>query len=261
MHRRQILTGSAAVATGLALAASATAQTADDESQASFATVMAFMGAMGGGDRDGMGTLMSSLVLCEVPSGSNVTGLTVQNNTVTCSPEGTAETDFRILRTTQDVTLDGSRVEGNKARALEPYSGAVVDIPFIGTSGVDPKNFTMDAGQSNHINGVLWFQLDVAGVVAVRSGAIGNQFSLDIRNARSGAARPQAWGVIAEPDQATDRNPNSTKFSIELLATAPTVSTDATAGSIGVHFSRSTGLATFANNQGNAQTLGLRMSG
>jgi len=208
-----------------------------------------------------MGALVSSLVLCEVPSGSNVTGLTVQNNTVTCSPEGTSETDFRILRTTQDVTLDGSRVEGNKARALEPYSGAVVDIPFIGTSGVDPKNFTMDAGQSNHINGVLWFQIDVASVVAVRSGAIGNQFSLDIRNARSGATRPQAWGIIAEPDQATDRNPNSTKVSIELLATAPTVSTDATAGSIGVHFSRSTGLATFANNQGNAQTLGLRMSG
>jgi len=59
MQRRQVLTGSAAVASGLALAASATAQTADDEGQASFDTVMAFMGAMGGGDMDGMGTLMA----------------------------------------------------------------------------------------------------------------------------------------------------------------------------------------------------------
>jgi ketosteroid isomerase-like protein len=59
MRRRQILTGSAAVATGLALATSATAQTAADESQASFDTVMAFMGAMGGGDMDSMGALMA----------------------------------------------------------------------------------------------------------------------------------------------------------------------------------------------------------
>jgi ketosteroid isomerase-like protein len=58
MHRRQLLTTSVAAATGLALATSAKAQTAD-ESQASFDTVMAFMGAMGGGDMESMGALMA----------------------------------------------------------------------------------------------------------------------------------------------------------------------------------------------------------
>jgi len=58
MHRRQLLTASVAVATGLALATSAKAQTAD-ETQASFDTVMAFMGAMGGGDMESMGALMA----------------------------------------------------------------------------------------------------------------------------------------------------------------------------------------------------------
>lgn len=58
MHRRQLLTASVAAATGLALATSAKAQTTD-ESQASFDTVMAFMGAMGGGDMDSMDALMA----------------------------------------------------------------------------------------------------------------------------------------------------------------------------------------------------------
>lgn len=59
MHRRQLFAASAAAATGIALAAPATAQTTDDETQASFDTVMAFMGAMGGGDTDSMGALMA----------------------------------------------------------------------------------------------------------------------------------------------------------------------------------------------------------
>ena len=59
MHRRHILIGSAAAATGIALATSATAQSADAESQASFDTVMSFMEAMGGGDMETMGALMA----------------------------------------------------------------------------------------------------------------------------------------------------------------------------------------------------------
>lgn len=58
MHRRQLLAASAAASTGIALAGSAIAQT-DGEAQASFDTVMAFMGAMGGGDMDAMGALMA----------------------------------------------------------------------------------------------------------------------------------------------------------------------------------------------------------
>ena len=58
MHRRQLLTASVAAATGIALVTSAQAQTTD-ESQASFDTVMAFMGAMGGGDMQSMGALMA----------------------------------------------------------------------------------------------------------------------------------------------------------------------------------------------------------
>jgi ketosteroid isomerase-like protein len=55
MYRRHLL----AAATGLALAAPTAAQTANDESQASFDTVMAFMGAMGKGDMDSMGRLIA----------------------------------------------------------------------------------------------------------------------------------------------------------------------------------------------------------
>ena len=60
MHRRQLLAASAAAATGFTPAAPATAQTTDDATQASFDTVMAFMGAMGGGDMDAMGALMAN---------------------------------------------------------------------------------------------------------------------------------------------------------------------------------------------------------
>ena len=58
MYRRELLTASVAAATGIAFATSAKAQSAD-ESQASFDTVMAFMGAMGSGDMDSMGALMA----------------------------------------------------------------------------------------------------------------------------------------------------------------------------------------------------------
>ncbi len=60
MHRRQLLAASAAAAaTGIAMATPATAQAADEGTQASLDTVMAFMGAMGGGDMDRMGALMA----------------------------------------------------------------------------------------------------------------------------------------------------------------------------------------------------------
>ena len=59
MQRRHFLTATAAAATGIALANPAKAQTEADESQASLDTVMAFMGAMGGGDMDSMAALMA----------------------------------------------------------------------------------------------------------------------------------------------------------------------------------------------------------
>ena len=59
MHRRELLAASAAAATAIILAVPATAQTADEETRASLDTVMAFMGAMGGGDMDSMGALMA----------------------------------------------------------------------------------------------------------------------------------------------------------------------------------------------------------
>ena len=58
MHRRQLLAASAAASTAIALAGPVIAQT-DDGTQASFDTVMAFMGAMGGGDMDATGALMA----------------------------------------------------------------------------------------------------------------------------------------------------------------------------------------------------------
>ena len=58
MLRRQVLTGSAAAATGLLAGSAATAES-HDESQASFDTVMAFMGAMGSGDMDTVAALMA----------------------------------------------------------------------------------------------------------------------------------------------------------------------------------------------------------
>ncbi len=58
MRRRQLLAASAAASTGIALAGPAIAQTGG-EAQASFDTVMAVMGAMGGGDMDRLGALMA----------------------------------------------------------------------------------------------------------------------------------------------------------------------------------------------------------
>ena len=59
MERRTLMTSTFGAALALVLARSASAQQMDDTSQASFDTVMAFMGAMGSGDMDAMNTLMA----------------------------------------------------------------------------------------------------------------------------------------------------------------------------------------------------------
>ena len=59
MHRRTALRMSLGAALALTLAKHAGAQEMDEQSQASFDTVMAFMGAMGGGDMEAMGALMA----------------------------------------------------------------------------------------------------------------------------------------------------------------------------------------------------------
>ena len=59
MRRRTLLTSSMAASLALVLAQTAGAQEMDPVSQASFDTVMAFMGAMGSGDADAMSALMA----------------------------------------------------------------------------------------------------------------------------------------------------------------------------------------------------------
>ena len=59
MNRREALTGSAAAIAGLAFVTAAGAQDMDDQSKASLDTVMAFMGAMGGGDMETVTSLMA----------------------------------------------------------------------------------------------------------------------------------------------------------------------------------------------------------
>ena len=59
MNRRMILAAPIAAAMWLALSVSSIAQTMDDASQATFDTVMAFMGAMGKGDMETMSSLMA----------------------------------------------------------------------------------------------------------------------------------------------------------------------------------------------------------
>ncbi|MEM7470598.1 MAG: nuclear transport factor 2 family protein [Pseudomonadota bacterium] len=59
MHRRTFIKTSIAAALAATLASKLGAQEMDAESQASFDTVMAFMGAMGGGDMDTMSRLMA----------------------------------------------------------------------------------------------------------------------------------------------------------------------------------------------------------
>ena len=64
MNRRQALKVSIAAATGATLATIASAQSNDDESQASLDTVMALMGAMGRGDMAKMDDLMADDMVC-----------------------------------------------------------------------------------------------------------------------------------------------------------------------------------------------------
>lgn len=59
MNRRQVLAASTMAAAGMAVLSPAAAQSMDEESQATFDTVMAFMGAVGGGDMDTMAELMA----------------------------------------------------------------------------------------------------------------------------------------------------------------------------------------------------------
>ena len=59
MHRRAMLTGAVGGTLGLATVQTASSQTMDATSQATFDTVMAFMGAMGSGDMDAMSALMA----------------------------------------------------------------------------------------------------------------------------------------------------------------------------------------------------------
>ena len=59
MKRRTLVASSLGAALSLTLAKAASAANADDQSQASFDTVMAFMGAMGRGDMTAMSDLMA----------------------------------------------------------------------------------------------------------------------------------------------------------------------------------------------------------
>lgn len=59
MNRRQLLTASPVIVFGLAAVTTATAQASDADGQATLDTIMAFMGAMGKGDMDGMSALMA----------------------------------------------------------------------------------------------------------------------------------------------------------------------------------------------------------
>ncbi|MEM8980639.1 MAG: nuclear transport factor 2 family protein [Pseudomonadota bacterium] len=59
MHRRTVLKTTLGAALATTLASKLGAQDMDATSQASFDTVMAFMGAMGGGDMDTMSSLMA----------------------------------------------------------------------------------------------------------------------------------------------------------------------------------------------------------
>lgn len=59
MQRRTILKTVLGTALAFSVASGASAQTMDDQSQQTFDTVMAFMGAMGSGDMDTMGKLMA----------------------------------------------------------------------------------------------------------------------------------------------------------------------------------------------------------
>ena len=64
MNRRQALKVSVAAATGATLATIASAQSNDDESQASLDTVIALMGAIGRGDMAKMDDLMADDMVC-----------------------------------------------------------------------------------------------------------------------------------------------------------------------------------------------------
>ncbi|WP_272004612.1 nuclear transport factor 2 family protein [Roseovarius sp. ZX-A-9] len=59
MHRRTLLTTSLGASLALILGTQVGAQEMDETTQASFDTVMAFMGAMGSGDVETMGSLMA----------------------------------------------------------------------------------------------------------------------------------------------------------------------------------------------------------
>ncbi|WP_323771707.1 nuclear transport factor 2 family protein [Antarctobacter sp.] len=59
MNRRTLLTTSLGATLAIILGTQAGAQDMDDQTQASFDTVMAFMGAMGSGDMETMGKLMA----------------------------------------------------------------------------------------------------------------------------------------------------------------------------------------------------------
>lgn len=59
MERRNVLKATGLAALAVVLGKHASAQSADEQTQATFDTVMGFMGAMGGGDMETMGNLMA----------------------------------------------------------------------------------------------------------------------------------------------------------------------------------------------------------
>ena len=180
-------------------------------------------------------------------------GLHIENLHVTCTPDGTIETDFALLYCPNSPVMGEIYMENCHFTALAPYTGGAVLVRTYGTGDADAGSFTMAAGAKAKINGV-WF-IDVQNNGVTRIPFDGNMAHVSVINDRTGT-RSNGFGIVVETDSALDRAVGITnRTKIDLLAAYPTDGTAVTAGNIGLHLSKGEGNLSIASNNGTNQSF------
>jgi hypothetical protein len=191
-------------------------------------------------------SLSDAVVRCD-GTGVTVRGLKIHGVNVTCSPEGTGQTSFELVRRNPATPLDDCAFTAINIKAIGDYTDGVRAIDMVGSNNVAENGFIQ--WENSYIVNIAQ-----GGVVALDT--YRNSLVVDMVNYRDPTSRPAGIGISVNNESSAmvfgDQN------DIENIATKPTAGTDATAGKVALNLTKSEGKLYIANNSGSTQTFEVR---